>query len=167
MAIDRSLIKAYVVNKGTTDLSVYNLKRGSQLPEQVIIGVVPQESYNGGIDKDPFNFKHFDIREASLVVNGENEPVELYKLDLLTGDKVDMIATFLDNTGVHADDEREFGISLNDYYGGSFLIAWDRTPDNFNRYHRHRMDSGAIDINIKTGTPKRDSYSNCLCNMFF
>ena len=152
LAIDRSLIKAYVVNKGTTDLSAYNLIRGSQLPEQIIIGVVSQESYNGCIDKNPFNFKHFDIREASLIVNGVNEPAELYKLDINNGDKVDMFASFLDNTGVHTDD-REFGISLEDYYGGSFLIAWDRTPDNCNRYHRHKMGSGTIDINIKTGTP--------------
>ena len=63
-----------------------------------------------------------------------------------------MFASFLDNTGVHTDD-REFGISLEDYYGGSFLLAWDRTPDNCNRYHRHKMSSGTIDINIKTGTP--------------
>ena len=48
--------------------------------------------------------------------------------------------------------QREFGLSLEDYYGGSFLLAWDRTPDNCNRYHRHKMGSGTIDINIKTGT---------------
>ena len=39
------------------------------------------------------------------------------------GDKVDMFAHFLENTGVHTDD-REFGISLDDHYGGSFLLAW-------------------------------------------
>ena len=44
LAIDRSLIKAYVMNMGITDLSAYNLIRGSQLPEQIIIGVVSQES---------------------------------------------------------------------------------------------------------------------------
>ena len=62
-----------------------------------------------------------------------------------------MFASFLDNTGVHTDD-REFGISLEDYYGGSFLLAWDRTPDNCNRYHGYKMSSGTTDINIKTGT---------------
>ena len=61
-------------------------------------------------------------------------------------------ANFLENTGVHTDD-REFGISLEDYFGGSFLLAWDRTPDKCNRYHRHKMDSGTIDINIKTKHP--------------
>ena len=39
-----------------------------------------------------------------------------------------MFANFLENTGVHMD-VREFGISLKDYYGGIFLLAWDRTPD--------------------------------------
>ena len=58
---------------------------------------------------------------------------------------------FIENTGVSIDD-REFGISLEDYYGGSFLLAWDRTPDKCNRFHRHAMDSGSIDINIKLGS---------------
>ena len=156
LAIDRSLIKAYVVNKGTTDLSAYNLIRGSQLPEQIIIGVVTQESYNGSIDKNPFNFKHFDIREASLVVNGLNEPTKLYKLNLGIEDKVNMFANFLENTGVHTDD-REFGMTLDDYYGSRVLIAWDRTPDKCNRYHRQRIGGGNIDINIKTGTPLNET----------
>ena len=141
---------------GTTDLSAYNLIRGSQLPEQIIIGIVSQDSYNGSVSKNPFNFQNFDIREASLIVNGVNEPAELYKLNVDIGDKVDMFASFLDNTGVHTDD-REFGISLEDYYGGSFLMAWDRTPDNCNRYHRHKMGSGTIDINIKTGNPLQET----------
>ena len=85
----------------------------------------------------------------SIIVNGVNEPTELYKLDVDGGDKVDMFANFLENTGVHMDD-REFGISLKDYYGGCFLLAWDRTPDKFNGYHSHKMDSGTIDVNIKT-----------------
>ena len=60
-----------------------------------------------------------------------------------------MFAHFLENTGVHTDD-REFGISLDDYYGGCFLTALDRTPDKCNRYHRHKIDSGTIDLNLKT-----------------
>ena len=32
-----------------------------------------------------------------------NEPVELYKLDVKKGDKAEMFASSLDNTGVHTD----------------------------------------------------------------
>ena len=52
---------------------------------------------------------------------------------------------FLENCGV-ANEDREFGISEEDYYGGSFLIAFDRTIDGCNRYHRHEPETGAIDI---------------------
>ena len=47
---------------------------------------------------------------------------------------------------------REFGISKEDYFGGCFLLAFDRTHDKCNRFHRHIMESGNIDTNLKTGT---------------
>ena len=110
-----------------------------------------QPAFNGDISLNPFNFQNFDIREASLIMNGVHEPTELYKLNADTEYKVDMFTNFIENTGISTDD-REFGISLEDYYGGSFLLAWDRTPDKCNRFHRHAMDSGSIDINIKLGS---------------
>ena len=62
LPIDRSLIKDYVVNKNTTNLSHNNLMRGTQLPEQIIIGIVDQDAYNDSITKkNPFNFKHYDV----------------------------------------------------------------------------------------------------------
>ena len=63
-----------------------------------------------------------------------------------------MYAQFLENTGISIDD-REIGISIEDYYGGSFILAWDRTQDKCNRFHRHMMESGSMSINIKTKTP--------------
>ena len=82
-----------------------------------------------------------------------HEPSELYKLDKTKGDKIDLYNSFLENTGVSANEDREFGISLEAYYNGCFILAWDRTPDTCNHYHTHEMDSGSIDINLKTKTP--------------
>ena len=79
-------------------------------------------------------------------------PPDQYKLDKSTGDIADLYAQFLENTGISIDD-REIGISIEDYYGGSFILAWDRTQDKCNRFHRHMMDSGSMSINIKTKTP--------------
>ena len=68
LPIDRSLIKQYIIGTGSTDLSHFNLTRRDQLPEQIIICVVEQSAYNGNIKMNPFNFQHFNIREASLIV---------------------------------------------------------------------------------------------------
>ena len=53
LPIDRSLLKDYVVNKGISDLSHYKLIRGTQLPEQIIIGIVDQAAHSGNITKIP------------------------------------------------------------------------------------------------------------------
>ena len=117
----------------------------------MIVAIVDHEAHEGNIEKNPFNFKDFDISEASLVVNGIHEPQELYKLNKTLNDNVDMYASFLENTGISTDD-REFGITMEDYYGGNFILVWDRTQDKCNRFHRHISDSGAISINLKTRT---------------
>ena len=153
LPMDRSLLKTYTKQTGTSDLSHYNIISGRQLPEQILVAIVDENAHRGDIKRNPFNFKDFDVKEASLVVNGVHEPSELYKLDKSRGDKIDLYNSFLENTGVSANEDREFGISLEDYYNGCFILAWDRTPDKCNRYHTHEMDSGSIDINLKTKSP--------------
>ena len=153
LPMDRSILKTYTKQTGTSDLSHYNIISGRQLPEQVFVAIVDENAHRGDIKKNPFNFKDFGLKEASLVVNGVHEPSELYKLDKTSGDMVDMYTSFLENTGISATEDREFGISMEDYYGGCFILAWDRTPDKCNRFHTHEMDSGSIDINLKTKIP--------------
>ena len=92
------------------------------------------------------------MREASIVVNGVHEPSESYKLDITSGDKADLYASFLENTGVPSD-VREFRISMTDYYGGNLLLVSDRSSDKCNRFLRHEMDSGSIDVNLKIREP--------------
>ena len=152
LPIDRSMLKTYTVTSGTSDLSEYNIITGAQLPEQVIVAIVGEDAHRGNIKKNPFKFEDYNISEASLVVNGVHEPHELYKLNKTIEDRVDMYANFLENTGISTDD-REFGITMQDYYGGSFMLVWDRTPDKCNRFHRHISDSGSISINLKTREP--------------
>ena len=113
--------------------------------------MVDQNSHFGDIKKNPFNFKHYDCSEASIVVNGIHEPTEPYKIDIDTGNYIDLYTDFLLNTGVDNED-RDFGITETDFTGGNFFLVFDRSKDKCNRYHRHPHDSGTIDINIRTKT---------------
>ena len=154
LSLDRSLLKTYTVSSGRLDLSGYNIISGRQLPDQIIIGVLEEGAHSGNITKNPFHFQDFGISEACLIVNGRREPPELYRVDKDTGDKADLYNSFLENVGV-GNDDRECGITYNDYYGGSFLLVWDRTQDKCNRFHRHEQDSGSIDVYLKTKTALR------------
>ena len=152
LPMDRSLLKTFTKTSGTSDLTIYNAFSSNQLPEQIFVFIVDEKAHAGDITLNPFHFKVNDLKEASLVVNGQHEPSELYKLDIETGDKIDMYASFLENTGISTTEDRDFGISMDDYYNGSFILAWDRTSDKCNRFHTHEMGSGQININLKTKT---------------
>ena len=97
--IDRSVIKTYTVKGGTTNLSHYGIISGNQLPDQVVIGIVKEESYNGKLTSNPYEFNHHGLSEASLVVNGRHEPSELYRMNKDIGDTADIYEHFLENTG--------------------------------------------------------------------
>ena len=153
LSIDRSLLKTYTVQKGSSDLTRYGVLSGKQLPEQVLVFMVDDSAYNGNKNSNPFNFKHNNLKEASLIVNGVHEPYDMYKLDIKNNIKNEHYVNFLENTGIQAFNDSEHGVSFDDYYGGSFILAWDRSFDKCNRYHKHHTDSGTIDINLKTETP--------------
>ena len=123
--------------------------------------MVDSTAHSGDIEKNPFNFKHYDCSEASIVVNGIHEPAEGFKIDINAGNYIDLYTDFLLNTGVDNED-RDFGIKLEDYIGGNFFIVFDRSKDKCNRYHRHPHDSGSIDINIRTKSNITDTVTELL-----
>lgn len=139
------------VQSGSNDLSHYNIITGHQLPEQIIIGMVNETAHTGDIEKNPFNFQHFDCSEASLVVNGIHEPAEPYKIDISAKNYVNLYSDFLLNTGI-SNEDRDFGLHEGDYLGGNFFIVFDRSKEKCNRFHRHPHDSGTIDVHIRTRT---------------
>ena len=145
---DRTGVKAYTVAPGTNDLSCYGIIKGHRLPDQILIGLLEEESYRGANNKNPFNFQHFDLVEASVVINGSHFPANKFKMDRSIGDTAEIYQDFLENSGIGIDD-REFDISENDYFNGSFILNFDMSPDLCNRFHRHIPKSGNIDINIK------------------
>ena len=156
--IQRNLIKSYTVQKNTNDLSCYNIIFGRQLPTNVYVFMVDQTAFNGSPNKNPFNFKYNDMCEASLVVNGVNEPNEMYKLDYKNNDVIDLYSSFLENTGIGPFENITHGINLDEYYGGYFILAWDRSPMKINGlYAPHYIESGSININLKTKTQLKEN----------
>ena len=146
--MDSNSFKAYTVAPGTNDLSSYGIIKGHKLPDQLLVGLVEEESYRGVNNKNPFNFQHFDLLEASVVINGTHFPANKFKMDRSIGDTAEIYQHFLECCGIGIDD-REFDITSDDYLNGTFLLNFDFSPDLCNRYHRHIPNSGNIDVNLK------------------
>ena len=60
---------------------------------------------------------------------------------------------FLKNTGANFLNSQAVNLTYEEYYGGSFMLAWDRTKSRDNRYRKSQPDTGSISLNIKSSVP--------------
>lgn len=113
------------------------------------VGFVPQRAYNGYKKDNPFYFSTIPLIEASLNVNSYNEPTTPLTNTDESKKKIDLYYDFLRNTGGCHLESQAVNVSYDSYYGGSFLLAFDRTKSKDNRYRRQEPDSGNISLNLK------------------
>ena len=71
--LTRSEIKVFSVPQGTMSISKDNLFLG-QLPQRLVIACVDADSFNGVLNKSPFNFKHRNLNFLSLTLDGQQIP---------------------------------------------------------------------------------------------
>ena len=43
-----------------------------QIPNRIFVGMVENVSFTGQYDKNPYNFKHFNLSSIGIYVNGES-----------------------------------------------------------------------------------------------
>ena len=146
---DRILFKSFTVQSGTSDLSRYNIISDNQLPEQLFIVMIDEESYMGQKDKNPYNFQHNDMDKCYLLVNGEREPTIPISFDKTNNRTRTAYLSLLKSVGIDNLDDRDIGLSIHDFLSGCFIIGFDRTIDKCNRFHTHSTTGGNIDLYLK------------------
>ena len=146
--IRRNMIKYYPVEHGKMDLGQSNIFFTAPLPEQVYIFFVDQAAFHGTKHTNPFHFENLKIAEASLQVNGVNEPPDCYSTSK-TGGELDVYHQFLFATGSRPNEPEAVPITFDMYKKGYFILAWDRTPNKDNGYFNNEVDTGYIDLNIR------------------
>ena len=151
--IDRSFMKSYTISRGNMDLSQYNFISGNKLPDQIVVAMVDEDAHSGTLTKSPYNFKHNNILSAHITVNGTRHPHNGYQFDINNREYIKPFVDMLDNVGI-SNEDRDIWITKEDYIGGTFIIAYDRSDDMCNRFHRHPTIyiSGTININIRLRT---------------
>jgi hypothetical protein len=71
--ITRTVMREY--NMGRTETSKFITKMfEKELPKSIVIGMVGATAFHGSQNRNPFNFRHYDVTDYSLRVNGANIP---------------------------------------------------------------------------------------------
>lgn len=98
------------------------------LPRRLLIGFLETEAFNGASKKNPFNFKHFDVKKISLFKDGMEFPRPPIICDMTdkkyTEAYYHLLSTFHANETPFAMD-----ISETDLENGFFFAAWEFSPD--------------------------------------
>ena len=132
-AITRTTPKVFTVPRGQQSQHIDNAFLG-EIPKRIAVCMMDNDSYNGNYKKNPFNFKHYDLTQIGISVNGEEVPFKPLKLNFDEKLFVTAYNTLFSGTGKLHGNSGSI-IKREDYSEGSTIIVADLTPfeigDNF------------------------------------
>jgi hypothetical protein len=143
----KNIIKRVTSGSGTKDFFIPNFVQGS-LPRSIILFFSDNKALDN-IEKNPFDFKHYDLNYALLRVNGTSIPSLPYQPEWTNATGyIREYREFHDNIGISHDDHSTI-ITPEKYAGGYFFLAFDLSPDKCNGIHKHYHKTGVIDVDLR------------------
>jgi hypothetical protein len=133
------------------DGSQENLFLG-QLPKRVVIGCVDNDAYNGSFNKNPFNFKNYDINYVALYMNGQQVPGKPLQPNFQRKKFVKSYMTLFTSLNKAGQDEGN-NISHKEYPQGYTLFAFDLTPDLEDGSHLNLTKYGTLRLELHFARP--------------
>ena len=147
--IRRAICKTFTVPRGNLDVNQENLFSG-QLPTRIVIGCVDNNSFNGSFHKNPFNFKHFNLTQLKIYLDGQQQSLKPIEPNFATNKYILVYSTLFSGTGKLQKDEG-IDITRTDYSNGYALYAFDLTPDLAEGGHFNLLRQGNVRLELKFG----------------
>ena len=122
--ISRTECKVLVFPAGLRSFQEDNVFLG-QLPKRVVIAMVDNAAFTGTFNKNPYNFKTYDISYLALFVDGEPSMAKPFKPS--DGNYVRCYQSLYQ--GLNKLGERGAITKREDWPNGYSLFAYDLTPD--------------------------------------
>jgi hypothetical protein len=99
--ITRFHLKTFTISAGSKSPSIDNAVLG-HLSKRLLFTLIKNTDFNGSVDTNPYKFKHYDISEFSLYVNGRRVPSDGLSLDL-DDEKTSVLCfrTLFERSGIH------------------------------------------------------------------
>ncbi|XP_066922747.1 uncharacterized protein F54H12.2-like [Clytia hemisphaerica] len=144
--INRVQVKTHSIAAGLTSLNWDNLILG-QLPNRIFLGMIDNDSYTGNYHKNPFNFKHFDVREVAVYVNGKTLSHPM-KLNFGDSEYLEGYRSLFTATGKINRDEG-MDISRRDYPTGYSLFGFDLSAALCNGPHQEPSQEGSLRVTLE------------------
>lgn len=149
--IDRVVCKTFSIPAGGLDFTHENLFLG-QIPTRVVVGCVDNNAYNGAYNKNPFNFKHYNMTSLSLQIDGQEQACNPIHTNFETSEIIRAYMSLFMDTGKAFRDE-DIDISRDEYTGGFTLVCFDCTPDLAEQDHFNLIKTGSMRLKLNFAQP--------------
>ena len=148
--IRRAICKTYTIPTGNLDHTQENLFTG-QLPTRIVVGCVDNDAFNGRFSKNPFNFKHFDLTQLRVYLDGQQHSLIPMEPNFNTNNYITAYSNLFAGTGKLMKDKGT-NIKREDFAGGYALYVFDLTADLAEEGHSNLMKHGNVCLDLKFGT---------------
>lgn len=142
-------MRYFTFNGNSTTLVEPSLFTGP-LPVRVVFGLVETTALDGNYTKSPFNFKHFNVCDVNLKMNGKcitNDPL---RINVGDNDYLQPFVWMYRSTG-GLFGNREPTVSYSDYKEGNFIYSFDLIQDNDESSDTafHQPKDGILSLDIR------------------
>ena len=146
--VRRVVCKTFAVPQNYRDVSHEKLFSG-QLPTRLVVGLVNNRAFNGHLESNPFNFKHYNLSEIALYLDGQQQfALKPIQPDYANGLYIRAYESLFTGTGKQFRDEGLY-ISREDYANGYALYAFDLTADLGEDDHFSLVRQGNVRLALK------------------
>jgi hypothetical protein len=125
--IKRVVTRTFSIGQGKKDHDETNIFSG-QLPTRVTVGLVDTNAYMGQLNRNPYNFQHFNCTNVTLKAGGATYPKTPLNMDFPRGLYNDAYFDMTVATGQYGSDEGNC-ISRRDFGNGYTIYCFNLKPD--------------------------------------
>ena len=120
----------------------------SQVPKLLCIGLLDHDAFNGNIQKNPFDFQHFNLDRIGLYRDGVLVPGQILTPDYANDHYTRAYNQTITSLKYFNTDDSN-GMTMEHFKSGYNLYVFDLTPDGSPQGpHRHLMRTGSLRLEL-------------------
>ena len=153
--INHIVMKCFNIPTGSSTHSIDSLFEG-QRPNVTVMGLVPNENFNGTWPSTPWNFQHHNVNFLELNIDGQPVPSHPLQPDY-AGDKYMDAYETLYRGRLMLGTESTHGIKYGDYKNGNCLYIFNLTADKSDGMGLATRPFGQVNVALRFTSPTTET----------
>ena len=148
-------MKYYTKNANSTDLTINNIFEGI-LPRRFFFVMIRQDSFNGTLTLDPFNYQDFAIREMSFKIGNETLPYPPIEVNFQNNSANCLALYALLRATNTWNGENSLGFGINNYNDRNCIFGYDLAASELpagESFEPVKEGSSTLSIRLNVGAP--------------